>query len=82
MPSCRSDQRDEGRGVFFQTEYCIRPDSGSGTKLWIEDSGRWFAGPDGKPARAHGTVRVINERHETRTAGSATSPATTGSPAN
>src|SRR5215470_9219471 len=25
--------------------------------------GRWFAGPDGRPARAHGIVRVINERH-------------------
>ena len=32
--------------------------------LWIEDIGRWFAGADGKPARAHGIVRVINERHD------------------
>jgi diguanylate cyclase (GGDEF)-like protein len=60
----QTDQRDEGRGVFFQTEYCIRPDSGSGAKLWIEDSGRWFAGPSGRPARAHGTVRIVTERHE------------------
>ena len=60
----QTDQRDEGRGVFFQTEYCIRPNSGSGAKLWIEDSGRWFAGPSGRPARAHGTVRVVTERHE------------------
>ena len=37
---------------------------GTDAKLWIEDIGRWFAGPDGKPARAHGVVRVINERHE------------------
>ncbi len=29
-----------------------------------EDIGRWFAGKDGKPARAHGIVRVINERHD------------------
>ena len=36
----QTDQRDDGRGVFFQTEYCIRPDSGSGAKLWIEDSER------------------------------------------
>ncbi len=36
----------------------------SGDKLWIEDNGRWFAGPDGKPARAHGVVRLIGERHE------------------
>ena len=60
----QTDQRDEGRGVFFQIEYCIRPDSGSGAKLWIEDSGRWFAGPSGRPARAHGTVRIVTERHE------------------
>ena len=60
----QTDQRDEGRGVFFQTEYCIRPNSGSGAKLWIEDSGRWFAGAGGRPARAHGTVRVVTERHE------------------
>jgi diguanylate cyclase (GGDEF)-like protein len=60
----QTDQRDEGRGVFFQTEYCIRLDSGSGAKLWIEDSGRWFAGPTGRPVRAHGIVRVVTERHE------------------
>ena len=35
----------------------------SQTKLWIEDTGRWFAGADGKPARAHGVIHVINERH-------------------
>src|SRR6476660_1627998 len=60
----QTDQRDDGRGVFFQTEYCIRLDSGSGAKLWIEDSGRWFAGPSGRPTRALGTVRVVTERHE------------------
>ncbi len=38
--------------------------AGSDTKLWVEDIGRWFAGTDGKPARAHGLVRVINERYE------------------
>jgi diguanylate cyclase (GGDEF)-like protein len=62
----QADQRDEGRGIFFQTEYCIRPEAGDGVKLWIEDSGRWFAGADGRPARAHGTVRVVTERHETQ----------------
>jgi diguanylate cyclase (GGDEF)-like protein len=60
----RSDQRDEGRGVFYRIEYCIRPDPGSETRLWVEDTGRWFAGPAGKPAHAQGSVRVINERYE------------------
>jgi hypothetical protein len=26
----QADQRDEGRGIFFQTEYCIRPEAGAG----------------------------------------------------
>jgi diguanylate cyclase (GGDEF)-like protein len=31
--------------------------------LWVEESGCWFAGADGKPARAQGIVRINNERH-------------------
>ena len=60
----RSDQHDGGRGVSYRIQYCIRPEPGSDQALWIEDTGRWFAGPDGKPVRAHGVVRAINERHE------------------
>ncbi|MDE1972775.1 MAG: bifunctional diguanylate cyclase/phosphodiesterase [Hyphomicrobiales bacterium] len=59
-----SEQRDEGNGVGYRIQYCIRPDPKSDAKLWLEDTGRWFAGPDGKPVRAHGTVRAINDRHE------------------
>jgi len=59
----RPASRDEGSGVPYQVQYALSPPGGSGV-LWIEDSGRWFAGPDGKPLRAHGVVRVINERHE------------------
>jgi diguanylate cyclase (GGDEF)-like protein len=60
----QTDKRDEGEGVAYQIQYAIRPDSGSETRLWVEDTGRWFAGPDGRPARAHGLLRVINERYE------------------
>ena len=56
----KSTQRDEGHGVPYQVQYSLR--SGEGT-LWIEDTGRWFAGSAGTPVRAHGVVRVINERH-------------------
>ncbi len=56
----RSEQRDEGRGVIYRVQYCIRPDPKADTRLWLEDAGQWFAGADGKPARAHGTVHVIN----------------------
>jgi len=57
-----SSRRDEGDGVPYQIQYALR--SGDGPRLWIEDTGRWFAGPDGKPSRAQGVVRTINERHE------------------
>ena len=59
----KSGQRDEGAGVPYQVQYALRT-AGGETKLWIEDTGRWFADSRGAPARAHGVVRVINERHE------------------
>jgi diguanylate cyclase (GGDEF)-like protein len=49
-------------GVPYRVEYGVRT-STSAPVLWIEESGCWFAGPDGKPARAQGIVRVNNERH-------------------
>jgi diguanylate cyclase (GGDEF)-like protein len=58
----RSGQRDQGEGVAYQTQYAFRRPDG-GEPLWIEDTGRWFAGADGLPARAIGTMRVITERH-------------------
>ena len=60
----KSDKRDDGHGVAYQIQYRIRPDPASETKLWVEDTGRWFAGPDGRPARAQGVLRVVNERYE------------------
>jgi diguanylate cyclase (GGDEF)-like protein len=59
-----SDKHDDGHGVGYQIQYCIRPDPALETRLWVEDTGRWFAGPDGRPLRALGLVRVINERYE------------------
>jgi diguanylate cyclase (GGDEF)-like protein len=58
----RSVGKDAGNGVPYQLQYALR--TAAEHVLWIEDTGRWFAGPDGRPARAHGVVRVINERHE------------------
>jgi diguanylate cyclase (GGDEF)-like protein len=56
--------RDSGGGVPYQAEYCLLTGADGATRLWVEDNGRWFAGPDGRPTRAHGVVRVINERHD------------------
>jgi diguanylate cyclase (GGDEF)-like protein len=58
----RSSETDSGAGVAYQLQYGLQPTPGTDAKLWIEDVGRWFAGPDGKPVRALGVVRVINER--------------------
>jgi diguanylate cyclase (GGDEF)-like protein len=54
-------QRDAGDGVAYQVQYALKRGD---DKIWLEDTGRWFAGPDGKPLRAHGVVRAIGERHE------------------
>ncbi len=59
----RSSAQDEGAGVVYQLQYALRPSLASDAKLWVEDTGRWFAGSDGRPVRAHGVVRVVNERH-------------------
>lgn len=58
----RSTQADPGAGVPYEVQYCVTPQPGNDARLWIEDVGRWFAGANGKPARALGIVRVINER--------------------
>ncbi len=59
----QSAMRDLGAGVAYQIQYAIRTRP-RGPKLWIEDTGRWFAGKDGKPERAQGLIRVINDRRE------------------
>ena len=49
-------------GTPYQLQYAFKRLGAD--KLWLEDSGRWFPGADGRPARAQGIVRVINERRE------------------
>ena len=57
-----SAQGEAAKGGLYSAQYAFqRADTGRTT--WIEDSGRWFAGPDGKPLRAHGVVRAIDARH-------------------
>jgi diguanylate cyclase (GGDEF)-like protein len=49
-------------GAPYRIEYGVRANT-SASVQWIEETGCWFAGPDGRPARAQGIVRVNNERH-------------------
>lgn len=59
----RAGGTDAGQGVPFQIEYLFRPNGRESAKsVWLEDAGRWFAGPDGRPTRVLGTVRRIDER--------------------
>jgi diguanylate cyclase (GGDEF)-like protein len=49
-------------GTPYRVEYGVRM-SAADPMVWIEETGRWFAGPDGRPVRAIGSVRINNERH-------------------
>ena len=48
-------------GVPYRIEYGVRADT-SAPVQWIEESGCWFAGTDGRPARVQGVLRIDNER--------------------
>ena len=61
----RSANRDQGSGVPFRIEYLLRPQAKrTGEAVWVEDQGRWFAGPDGRPSEVWGMVRRIDERQK------------------
>jgi len=49
-------------GVPYRIEYGVRATI-SAPVIWIEETGCWFAGSDGRPCRAQGIVRINNERH-------------------
>lgn len=46
---------DLGDGVVFRTRYALDL---NGRKVWADDSGRWFAGIDGRPTRIRGILRI------------------------
>ncbi len=63
----RSAAVDAGMGAPFQICYGLNsPDRPRDATIWVEDAGRWFAGPDGRPSRAHGLVRVMTDRQQER----------------
>jgi EAL domain-containing protein (putative c-di-GMP-specific phosphodiesterase class I)/GGDEF domain-containing protein len=55
----RAPCADRGGGVNYHVTYAVRTGAEpSATVVWLDDTGRWFAGADGRPARAHGAIRV------------------------
>ena len=53
---------DRANGVFYRIEYAVRAAT-TAAPVWIEETGCWYAGPDGRPVRAEGIIRINNERH-------------------
>jgi diguanylate cyclase (GGDEF)-like protein len=49
-------------GAPYRIEYGVRANTSAAVQ-WIEETGCWFAGSDGRPVRVQGIVRVNNERH-------------------
>ena len=54
---------DRGDGVPFEVEYPLAP-GGRAKRLWVQDRGRWYAGPEGRPARVLGVVRRLGAHYE------------------
>lgn len=52
-----SNLRDDGAGAPYRANYRLRASSGADVE--VEDIGRWFADAHGRPARAHGVLRVL-----------------------
>jgi diguanylate cyclase (GGDEF)-like protein len=51
------DTVDSGEGAPYRAQYRLR--AADGEVLRVEDFGRWFADTSGRPARAHGLLRVV-----------------------
>src|SRR5690606_33210190 len=57
--------KDDGGGVPYDIEYAFLPEGqGSKRRLILQDTGRWYGDAVGRPLRARGVVRIVNERHE------------------
>ncbi len=56
-----SPAAQSGEGAPYRIEYGVRATT-SAQVQWIEETGCWFAGSDGRPMRAQGIVRINNER--------------------
>lgn len=60
------DQANKSQqSVPYQCVYLFQPNSSKEAKpLWIEDTGCWFPDETGRPMRAEGTIRIINDRRQ------------------
>ena len=56
--------RDEGEGAPYRVAYRLAQPHGASCA--VEDFGRWFADAGGRPARAHGVLRVLKQDDDSR----------------
>jgi diguanylate cyclase (GGDEF)-like protein len=64
LPSLQAGMPVSSGGMPYRIQYRFLPHGRRSSKsIWIEDHGRWWADASGKPARARGVVRVLNERY-------------------
>jgi diguanylate cyclase (GGDEF)-like protein len=59
----QSKVREGSTSAGYQIEYRFCP-KGKSSSAWLEDTGRWISGRDGKPVEAFGIVRRIDERQK------------------
>eukprot|EP01037_Dinobryon_pediforme_P007382 gene7382-7448_t len=59
-----SASHDRGDGVAYQVYYSIADSNDKA--IWIEDTGRWFAGARAEASHAHGIIRVVTGAYEKR----------------
>jgi diguanylate cyclase (GGDEF)-like protein len=62
----RSEEVDQGSGVPYHVCYALEATNSNAPRapIWIEDTGRWFADASGRPAGAHGLIRIVTARYE------------------
>ena len=53
-----SPAAQSAEGAPYRIEYGVRA-STSAPVQWIEETGCWFAGADGRPVRAQGIIRIV-----------------------
>jgi len=57
--------KDTGDGIAYHAQYRFQPKGRRRpAQLWLEERGRWFAGPNGKPQKVLGVLRPIDRQRE------------------
>ena len=62
--SAQAEMPSMAGGIPYRVQYRFLPQGRRSVKsLWLEDHGRWWTDANGRPLRARGVIRVLNERY-------------------